>query len=341
MSNTPALVHDIVLPNGRMTANLAFGCAGLLRLLTMRSREALLRTALDEGVTHFDTARMYGDGLAEGIVGRALGKNREQITFATKFGYPFVPAAGTGLSVRSLARFAFNAFPQIKSTMRRIASLRHKHAPEVLVPMPGGDRDFSPEEMQRSLGQSLEELQTDGVDLFFLHAPGLRHAIQERLASMLQDEIGDGRIGAFGISTGIADAAGLLSTQPEICGQAIQCEPSVLRDEPSAAIMAHPFVGFFRVIEENISPLQHYLKAHPALLKEWSARLRVNLATRENAGIALLGMALASNPCGTVVFFTSDAARLKRVVRKLRSDTLIPETLLEFRQFLIHNFHAC
>ena len=61
------LIKQIQLPNGRSTANLGFGCAGILRLPTARRRDYLLRTAVEEGITHFDVARMYGLGAAEGL----------------------------------------------------------------------------------------------------------------------------------------------------------------------------------------------------------------------------------------------------------------------------------
>lgn len=66
------LIKPIQLPNGRNTTNLGFGCASLMRLPTAGSRDRLLRTVIDEGITHFDVARMYGSGEAEGIVGSSL-----------------------------------------------------------------------------------------------------------------------------------------------------------------------------------------------------------------------------------------------------------------------------
>eukprot|EP01041_Mallomonas_annulata_P033626 gene33626-56275_t len=46
----------------------------------------LLQTALDQGVTHFDTAALYGFGVSETLVGKALSKHRSQFTLASKCG---------------------------------------------------------------------------------------------------------------------------------------------------------------------------------------------------------------------------------------------------------------
>lgn len=51
-------------------------------------RHSLLRTAFEEhGITHFNTADTYGDGLGETILADVLGDVRDQIAIVTKFGY--------------------------------------------------------------------------------------------------------------------------------------------------------------------------------------------------------------------------------------------------------------
>ena len=48
------------------------------------SRE-VVAAALDAGVTHFDTAELYGEGASEEILGRALGGRRDEVVIASKF----------------------------------------------------------------------------------------------------------------------------------------------------------------------------------------------------------------------------------------------------------------
>ena len=50
---------------------------------------ALIRTAVDRGVTFFDTAQVYGPFTNEELVGKALAPVRDQVVIATKFGFEF------------------------------------------------------------------------------------------------------------------------------------------------------------------------------------------------------------------------------------------------------------
>src|ERR1700734_3616358 len=48
---------------------------------------ALIRTAVERGVTFFDTAEVYGPYINEELVGEALAPVRKQVVIATKFGF--------------------------------------------------------------------------------------------------------------------------------------------------------------------------------------------------------------------------------------------------------------
>src|SRR5467141_1277828 len=55
---------------------------------------ALLRKAVELGVTFFDTAEVYGPFTNEELVGEALSPMREQVVIATKFGFKLDPDSG-------------------------------------------------------------------------------------------------------------------------------------------------------------------------------------------------------------------------------------------------------
>ena len=55
---------------------------------------ALIRAAVERGVTLFDTAEVYGPYVNEELVGEALAPFREQVVIATKFGFRIDPATG-------------------------------------------------------------------------------------------------------------------------------------------------------------------------------------------------------------------------------------------------------
>ena len=329
------LIKQIQLPNGRSTSNLGFGCAGLLRLPTGRRRENLLRTAVEEGVTHFDVARMYGLGAAEGIVGSSLKSSRDQITLATKFGLPYAPTTPSSLKIQSLGRWILNLSPSLKSKIKELSSKGM-----VSTHQPASSNNYSIEEMEKSLDLSLQQLQTDRVDILFIHEPGMNDFIPENMSEALQQKKTAKKIGAFGISAGRAELEHFLKTRPDLCGEAIQYRHLIFKTGPEADPLRCAFSGMFGVMSDTLAQLDAYLSANKTFTKSWSDKLGIALETRENAGIIILAIALTLNPQGLVLFFTSNPKRLRQIVRRLTDNSFSEENLLAFRQAVIQGIHA-
>jgi len=70
---------------------LGFGCMGLSYgygpAIEKQQAINVIRTAVERGVTFFDTAEVYGPFTNEELVGEALAPHREQVVIATKFGF--------------------------------------------------------------------------------------------------------------------------------------------------------------------------------------------------------------------------------------------------------------
>ena len=77
--------------NGLTVSAIGFGCMGISqsygRPLARRDGIAIIRAAVDAGVTFFDTAEVYGPYTNEDLVGEALEPVRDQVVVATKFGF--------------------------------------------------------------------------------------------------------------------------------------------------------------------------------------------------------------------------------------------------------------
>ena len=72
---------------GRLTVSaVGLGCNNFGWHLDEDASRAVVHAALDAGVTHFDTADVYGEGESESFLGRALGARRADVVVATKFG---------------------------------------------------------------------------------------------------------------------------------------------------------------------------------------------------------------------------------------------------------------
>lgn len=144
-------------------------------------REWLIQRALELGITHFDTARFYSDGLSEETLGRALAGKRQSVTIATKFGLvptPFIASAGPAAPV-----------------LRKGRSLLNKLK---LVEYP--QRSYTRATLRKSLEASLRALRTDYIDIYCLHEPKADSKPEEGLFEDLLKEKQRGTIRWVGIS---------------------------------------------------------------------------------------------------------------------------------------------
>jgi aryl-alcohol dehydrogenase-like predicted oxidoreductase len=94
----------------------------------------LIRSAVDLGVTFFDTAQVYGPFTNEGLVGRALAPVRDQVVIATKFGFAFDGDRPTGLDSRPATIVA-----SVEDSLRRLGvesiDLLYQHRVDPDVPI--------------------------------------------------------------------------------------------------------------------------------------------------------------------------------------------------------------
>src|ERR1035437_1125675 len=106
---------------GRTTTRLGFGCSSLMGAMGRKQSLAILESAFDAGIRHFDVAPMYGFGQAESCLGEFLSRHRADVTVTTKYGIP--PAKHQGLIsvARSIARPLVKALPGLKRGLSSVA----------------------------------------------------------------------------------------------------------------------------------------------------------------------------------------------------------------------------
>jgi len=84
-----------VLGSGGLEVSaLGLGCMGYGDAADRQQMIALIRGAVERGVTFFDTAEVYGPFFNEDIVGEALAPFRGEVVIATKFGWDIDPETG-------------------------------------------------------------------------------------------------------------------------------------------------------------------------------------------------------------------------------------------------------
>lgn len=150
--------------NGLETAEVGFGCMGLNYhrgpAKDRREMISVVHSAIDAGITMFDTAEVYGPYTNEELVGEALVGQRSKVQIATKGGFKI-----TGLT---------------------------------------NELDSRPESIHLSVEGSLKRLQTDYIDLYYIHRVDPKVPIEE-VALTMQQLKKEGKILHWGLSEASAE----------------------------------------------------------------------------------------------------------------------------------------
>jgi len=145
---------------------LGLGCMGMSfgygRPADTQEMISLIRTAVERGVTFFDTAEAYGPFTNETLVGEALAPLRDQVVIATKFGFKTEPSGQRGLDSRP-AHIKEVAEASLKRLKIDAIDLFYQHRVDPDVPIEdvaGAVKDLIQEGKVRHFGLSEAGVQT-------------------------------------------------------------------------------------------------------------------------------------------------------------------------------------
>jgi aryl-alcohol dehydrogenase-like predicted oxidoreductase len=120
--------------SGLVVSVVGLGCNNFGRRIGLDETRAVVRAALDAGVTLFDTADIYGE--SESLLGEVLGKERDGIVLATKFGMSMGGQLGPDWDARGSRRYIRMA---VESSLRRLRTdwidLYQFHQPDAATPL--------------------------------------------------------------------------------------------------------------------------------------------------------------------------------------------------------------
>jgi len=167
---------------------------------------ALIRAAVDRGVTFFDTAEIYGPLTNEDLVGEALVPQRDQVVIATKFGFDIDPETGQ-------RRGGFNS---------------------------------RPEHIKQVAEASLKRLRTNVIDLFYQHRVDpvidlfYQHRVDpnvpiEDVAGAVKELIQEGKVRHLGLSEASAETIRRAHAVQPVT--AVQSEYSLWARDPEAEVL--------------------------------------------------------------------------------------------------------
>src|ERR1700731_3354386 len=126
----------------------------------------LMHKAFDLGITLFDAADTYGNGLSEELIAKAFPNKRDQIVIATKVGYDFIHHGDERRGQREI--------PQ----------------------------DFSPEAIRKATDAALARLNPDRIDLLHLHNIRLEQVHEDQVWEPLDELKTAGKLRYYGLAIG-------------------------------------------------------------------------------------------------------------------------------------------
>ena len=181
---------------------LGLGCMGMSfgygPAMDKQEAISLIRTAVERGVTFFDTAEVYGPFTNEELVGEALAPFRGQVVIATKFGFDLDP----------------------------------KLDPRGMKGRPG--LNSRPEHIKEAAEGSLKRLQVEAIDLFYQHRVDPDVPIED-VAGAVKELIQEGKVKHFGLSeAGARTIRRAHAVQPVA---AVQSEYSLWTRGPEAEVL--------------------------------------------------------------------------------------------------------
>jgi aryl-alcohol dehydrogenase-like predicted oxidoreductase len=180
-------------------SSIGLGCMNLSHAYgtppTVEQGERLLLAALDAGVTLFDTAALYGFGANETLVGRVLRPHRRKFTLASKGGMAGVHGDD--------------------GVVRRVIDAR-------------------PDTLRRNCEDSLRRLQTDVIDLYYLHRWDKKVPIEDSVGA-ISDLVRAGKVQAIGLSEVSASTIRKAHAVHPIT--AVQTEYSLWTRNPEIAVL--------------------------------------------------------------------------------------------------------
>lgn len=178
-----------IAANDLLTHRLGFGCGRLNGGADKATSLRLIHAALDQGLRYFDTAPPYGLGASESVLGEALKGRQETVIVATKAGLARPASPGLMQKARAVVKPLARWVPGLRQAVLKGMALR--------APAGNFDADF----IARSFEASLRQLQRERVDCLLLHE-AQPHDTLAPLQALLDRCIADGRLGAYGSSTG-------------------------------------------------------------------------------------------------------------------------------------------
>ena len=173
---------------GLKSTQLGFGCSAVLGRSNRADSLRALDVAWGEGIRFFDTARAYGYGESEALLGEFLQSRRSQAVIATKFGILASPQSAWKNVAKNVARKIVAVAPSVRSLLQKGASTQFS------------SNMFTIPTLHDSIEESLRKLKTDYVDILLLHSAPASVLEQDDLLEAMGRLVEEGKVRVAGLS---------------------------------------------------------------------------------------------------------------------------------------------
>lgn len=289
---------------------LGFGCAWLCGGRQTARSLRLIETAYDAGIRYFDTARMYGAGEAEKVLGRFLPEHRHDIIVASKAG--ILPWPGV-----RLRRWTQRAVRFVKPDTPPVSYYRFGA--------------FDIPSLKKSVETSLRKLRADRLDALLLHEVDAPDLADGAVIALLEDLRAAGKIGCYGLASTRDQTQRLIASYGERVS-VVQVASTVLEDGLAPLGARGRFLTVTHTILAGaLDKIIRRLAADAAFRERWTALTDVDPSSREDVAALLLAEALDANQGGVVLFSSTAPARIEAAMRVARDKPFTPGQIASLR----------
>lgn len=261
-------------------SRLGFGCSTIASLATRHAPaevQATLLAAIEQGVTFFDTADVYGQGDSERLLGRLLAGRRESLVVSTKVGMRLSQS-------QALIRLVK---PVLSPLLRR---WRGGRARTTTLRQASERQCFEPQYLRQRIEASLRRLRVERLDLLLLHSPPVEVADHDEVLALLQSMHSGGLLRWFGVSAAQTSHASRWAQWPGL--QCLQLPLTPVSDGAGCALPADVLALLTDLRSRGVGVIAREVYGGGALAAHAASRRQALAAvlTAPAVAVALVGM---------------------------------------------------
>lgn len=305
---------DKIIFKDLTTSPIGFGCTKLTDHYSRKDAIHTLETCLEVGITHFDTARMYGFGESEIILGDFLKDKRDKVTITTKIGLDPVALPTHSQFMVKLAKDVVNRLPMIKRMISKKTNVFVNRPP------------LSAERAKKHLEEALAKLKTDYIDILLLHEYDVATANQQDLISFFKEQIQKETVRHVGLGTFfelITEDYKSLDGVYDV----LQTDNSILKPNmgyiDSKFLDTHLTIAFSTL--RDLKTMQKFIEKNPDFAQMLKKEAEIDFSDSKTILRLAIDFTKYSHPEGINIFTSTNSQNIKNNVKEWENPSFSKE----------------